>query len=312
MEMAEPEAWTLDRLLSEDLGVTAVWATPSVRARTEARLRFPHPTPLTELEPDTRTLIVVGGGTLIDLAKVWRHEHAPSVRLIAIPSLWGSGAEASPVAVTREGERKIIRLDAAYVPDVRVSWPELAESVPPLQARRACGDAWSHALEGFLSPLATAELREKLASLLSSMLEIPTGRDARWFDASATACRLQAQSSVGLVHGIAHTLEGPLATAQAEFGWGHAALCSTFLWPVLSFDAALSSRTEELFREYRLDFGRFLDAARTLFEEESYERALPLLESHWKAILRDPCTRTNSVLVRPGHLDHFQLRTFAT
>jgi len=311
LEMREPETWPLERLLSEDLGVTAVWTTPSVQGRTAARLCFPHRTPFTELEPGTRTLIVVGGGTLIDQAKVWRRERAPSVRLIAIASLWGSGAEASPVAVTNEGGRKVIHLDPAYVPDVRVSWPELAESVSPLRARRACGDAWSHALEGFLSPLATEELRGELATLLSSMLELPIGNDTRWFEASIAACRLQAQSSVGLVHGIAHTLEGPLAAAQPEFGWGHATLCSTFLWPVLSLDTTLSPKTENLFREHGLHFVRILNAARSLFEDEAYDRALPLLEQHWNAVLRDPCTRTNSVLIRPGHLDHFRRRAFA-
>jgi alcohol dehydrogenase class IV len=231
--------------------------------------------------------------------------------LVAIPSLWGSGAEASPVAVTLEGGRKVIRLDPAYIPDVRVSWPELAESIPPLLARRACGDVWSHALEGFLSPLASNNLRGELANLVSSLLQIPIGKDARWFEASAVACRLQAQASVGLVHGIAHALEGPLRSAQPEFGWGHSTLCSTFLWPVLSLDAAFSPRTEELFREHRLDLPRLMEAVRSLHEAEAYDLAEPVLESHWDAVLRDPCTRTNTVLVRPRHLEHFRQRAYA-
>ena len=309
--MPEPEVWSLERLLTENLGVTSVWATPSVRARVAARLPFPVRASLAELEPETQTLIVVGGGTLIDLAKVWRRDHAPSLRLIAIASVWGSGAEGSPVAVTHQAGRKIICVDRSLVPDVRVPWLDLAESLPPLVQRRGCGDAWSHALEAFMSPLATPELRGETSTLLQFLRELPIGSDPRWFEASVAACRVQAKSSVGLVHGIAHTLEGLLATAEPEFGWGHAALCSTFLWPVLCLDAALSPKPQELCRQYGLSWDAFLSSARSLFEEEAYDRALPVLEAHWTAVLRDPCTRTNGVLVRPGHLDHFRLRAFA-
>ena len=56
---------------------------------------------------DLDTLIVIGGGTLMDEAKIWRAHNAPGIRLIVIPSLWGSGAEVSPVAVlNRRVKRK--------------------------------------------------------------------------------------------------------------------------------------------------------------------------------------------------------------
>ena len=35
------------------------------------------------------------------------------------------------------------------------------------------------------------------------------------------------------------------------------------------------------------------------------------LEARWRQVLRDPLTRTNSALVRRGHLDHFLQRRFA-
>ena len=38
---------------------------------------------------------------------------------------------------------------------------------------------------------------------------------------------------------------------------------------------------------------------------------MPTLEEHWPRVLRDPCTRTNSALVRPGHLAYFTERRFA-
>jgi alcohol dehydrogenase class IV len=298
-------------MLGEDLPAAVVWATPSVRARSESTLPYIHRTPLSALDPGTRTLVVIGGGTLMDAAKVFRHERAPSVSLVAIPSIWGSGAEVSPVAIeTGADGSKVIRMGPEYIPDVRVQWPQLADSLPPRLARHACGDAWSHALEGFLSPLASEELRAGIVPVMSSMLDLPIGADPAWFEASAEACRLQAESSVGLVHGIAHTLEGPLLAAQPDFGWGHAALCSTFLWPVFSLSLGISERARERLASAGIDAHRVSTVARSLFDDEAYDRALPLLAAHWKGVLKDPCTRTNGTLVRPSHLEHFQSRAF--
>ena len=309
--LEKPQLWPLSRLSAADIGPAVVWATPSVRGVTELALPHPHREPLTDLPPGTRTLVAIGGGTLLDAAKVWRREQAPHVALVAVPSLWGSGAEASPVAVANEGGRKVVRMGPEYLPDARVVWPALAATVPERLARRACGDAWAHAVEGFLSPLATEDLRREIAPLIAEMLGLPLGRDPRWFEASARACAAQARSSVGLVHGIAHTLEGPLSASDPGFGWGHALLCSTFLAPVLAFDEEVSGRTAEALGRHGIDAERVHEAARALFEADTYERALPALEAHWSAVLRDPSTRTNSALVRAGHLGFFREGSFA-
>lgn len=312
METLEPRVWSVERLLAEDLSPARVWATGSVRARTESVLPHPHTAPLAPLAPGTRTLIVVGGGTLIDAAKIFRHEHAPEILLIVIPSLWGSGAESSPVAISDEGGRKLVRMGPEFLPDVRVRWPELADSIPPRLAKSGCGDALAHAIEGFLSPLSSNEISAEMAPVLSSMLDLPIEPDPRWFEPSASACRIQARSSVGLVHGIAHTLEGPLRALEPDFGWGHARLCATFLWPVLSLNLLLSGRASERFAAFGLDAQRIARIARSVFDEDAYTRALPLLETHWGEILHDRCTRTNSVLIRPGQVEHFRHRLFAT
>ena len=198
-----PEVWTLAELRAAPLGRTALWTTASVARIVRDTLALDDEVPLEEAE----TLVVAGGGTLIDAAKLRAREQTRPVRLIAIPSIWGSGAEASPIAVGLEGGRKVVHVDPRLLPDVRVVWPELGASVPRERARVACGDAWAHALEGFLSPLASDELRRELAAVITTMLELPIAFDPRWFEASAIACAGQARSSVGLVHGIAHVLE---------------------------------------------------------------------------------------------------------
>jgi alcohol dehydrogenase class IV len=299
-------AWHLADLQQAALGRAKAWVSPSVLAHVSDKLGgVPIVEPGSSFGDECDTLIVVGGGTLIDRAKVAAKDRNPPLRLIAIPSLWGSGAEASPIVVLDAGAMKEIRVDQKYLPDERVIWPELAASISPQRARHACGDCWAHALEGFLSPLADAPLRKELADLMRQMLDLPLASDPRWFELSARACNGQSRSSVGLMHGIAHTIEGPLSVIDPQGGFGHAAIIANVFLPVLDFDQRSSTRCDELAKEYDLEIAAIRVVGRSLFEEEAYNRLRPAIVEHWKRILRDPCTRTNSALVRPSHVDHF-------
>jgi alcohol dehydrogenase class IV len=302
--MGRPEVWNFDELLMQDPKATVMWATPSVRPFVESELPYPLAEPLRS-PGDATTLIVIAGGKLLDEAKVWRTEHTGKLKLVAVPSIWGSGAEISPIAVLNRNGKKDIRVGDDLLPDVRVVWRELARSVPEPRARMACGDCWAHALEGFLSPVADDGVRLELAELIREMLDCPLTNDARWFELGARACAGQARSSVGLVHGIAHTLEGPLCAAQAAVGWGHAMLCSTFLWPVMRFNERASDKSKKLFEAYGIDAAKVMNVLSELHDEVNYARAIPFLTSSWRDVLRDPCTRTNAALVRHRSLGFF-------
>lgn len=308
--MTNPAVWSLDTLLRQDLGRAVVWAAPSVRARVEATLPWPIAEREDGVPAGADTLVVVGGGTLIDRAKALRHDAAPALRLVAIPSIWGSGAEASPFAVLTHADAKEIRTGDGYLPDARVEWPELIESVPASLARYACGDVWAHAIEGFLSPLASADLRRETAALITDMLALPLAADARWLEASARACAAQARSSVGLVHGIAHVLEPVQRAEQPNAGWGHARLCATYLWPALAYMRGASPKVADLTRQYDVDLARVEQAARALYHAADYDATLPALEANWRRVLRDPCTRTSCVLVRTESLAFFTEKSF--
>lgn len=301
----KPETWNLKQLLQADLGKTASFATRSVAERVTKALPFKQVTDLNSLPDDLDSLIAIGGGSLIDEAKAWRVSQSPGVRLIAIPSLWGSGAEVSPVAILNRQGKKEIHVGEELVPDVRCLWPELANSIPENTVRYACGDAWSHAMEGFLSPLADSDLQQDLADVINDMLLLPIGNNPRWFEPSARACTGQARSGVGLVHGIAHSLEGYLRSEFPDNGWGHAKLCSVFLWPVMEFNRHHSPKWYRLMQAYDLDDGTILKNLQELYEQEAYTQTLPLLQKHWMEIARDPCSRINSSLVRPTSKDFF-------
>ncbi len=307
---SKPEFWSLEDLLAGQLGRTALLATPSVSKEAAKSLPFELGSSFDILPTDLDTLIIIGGGTLIDTAKVWRVRHAPSARLIAIPSLWGSGAEVSPVAVLNRQGKKDIYIGDEYMPDIRCLWPELSQTVPDHMIPYACGDALSHALEGFFSPLADSYVQKDLSEVMRKMLVVSPCNDPRWFELSARACYGQAQASVGLVHGIAHVLEGYLQAAFPDEGWGHARLCSLFLWPVFEFNRQNSSKWDRLIDQYGLDGAEILELIQSLYDSDSYTQALGALDRHWMEILRDPCTRTNSTLVRPASKRFFMERAF--
>ncbi|WP_295394864.1 iron-containing alcohol dehydrogenase [uncultured Thiodictyon sp.] len=303
--------WSPRELADADLGAVVVVGSPPRAPRIAGSLRCPWVADLNQLPQDLDTLVVVGGGRRIDQAKWWRVQHRPGLRLVAIATIWGSGAENSPIAVLDHDGVKEIHLGEQYLPDVRCTFPEFAQEIPLSLARSGCGDVWTHALEGFLSPLADRPLREELAALIGDLLGLPIGRDPRWFEYSALACAAQARSSVGLVHGIAHQLEAPLRANQADGNWGHAALCSLFIYPVMCFNRQGSDRFATLAAAFGLDADGLLAHLSTLFDPVGYDRALPELRRHWAETLRDPSTRLNSVLVRPGALDYFDRRVFA-
>lgn len=309
--MNKPPCWTIEQLCAADLGRTALWGAPERAAAVMRRLVAQPVGNVADISAETETLIVIGGGTRLDAAKVWRSEHRPALRLVAIPSLWGSGAEASPVAVLDHRGTKEIRIGGHLLPDIRCILPELAVTIPDDLARYGFGDVWSHALEGFLSPLASAELRAELAGVMGSMLAQPvTGNDPHWFELSAQACSGQARSGVGLVHGIAHVMEGPLRELQPDAGWGHARLCSLFIYPVMRFNRHASDTFDALLTSHGLDPDRILARLQTLYSCHDFNAALPSLTAHWKAILRDRCTRVNSVLARPQSLAYFAEKAF--
>ena len=308
--MIEQRIMTIEEVAGLNPAATAIWTSPSVRNRVERGLPFPILQSLQPVPTAVNTLVVVGGGTLLDEAKVWRLEQSPRLELVAVPSIWGSGAEASPIAVRNRSGKKEVRMDPKLRPEARAIWPDLAKSIPVLRVHYACGDCLAHALEGFLSPLASETLRGGLAVLIRRMLATPIVNNPTWFELSAQACAGQAQAGVGLVHGIAHTLEGILHVRQPDVEWGHARLCSLFLWPVMRFNAHASDKWLHTLARYDLQPDVIQDVTHSLYDDEAFNQVLPVLNENWMSILRDPCTRMNSALVRPGSLEYFKNKTF--
>ncbi|MFO1490427.1 MAG: iron-containing alcohol dehydrogenase [Kiritimatiellia bacterium] len=188
-----------------------LWADPARAAAVPGLAALPAVHDLAAIPAGTLTLVVAGGGDRIDRAKVFRARHAPHLKLIAVPTLWGSGAEASRVAVLNTPAGKEIHVGDELLPDA-IAFPDaLIASTPEPLLRAGIGDAFSHVFEAFISPLATDEIRAAAAALLRDMLALDDCASPAWFRHSAHACSLQSRQRHRPHHGIAHTLkEQPL------------------------------------------------------------------------------------------------------
>jgi alcohol dehydrogenase class IV len=116
---------------------------------------------------DADVLVAIGGGTVIDLAKILgavrRHGGGPrdyygeskvpgpTMPLVAVPTTAGTGSEVSPVSVLTDPEREL-KVGASSVhllPDFAVVDPELTHSCPPRVTAHSGIDAFCHAVESY-------------------------------------------------------------------------------------------------------------------------------------------------------------------
>lgn len=118
-------------------------------------------------EADADVLLAVGGGTVIDLAKVAgvirrygggpRDYYGeckvpgPTMPLVAVPTTSGTGSEVTPVSVLSDPERELkVGISSVHiVPDFAVVDPELTYSCPSRVTAFSGIDAFCHAVESY-------------------------------------------------------------------------------------------------------------------------------------------------------------------
>jgi alcohol dehydrogenase class IV len=119
-------------------------------------------------------ILCIGGGAVLDAGKMiaslvknagncedyQNGEKAilnKSIFVIAVPTIAGSGSEATSVSVIKNKNNGIIKSvsNAMMIPPIAILDPALIEEIPPLLAATAGLDAFSHAMESFTSPKAS-------------------------------------------------------------------------------------------------------------------------------------------------------------
>ncbi|MBK3641269.1 MULTISPECIES: bifunctional acetaldehyde-CoA/alcohol dehydrogenase [Streptomyces] len=206
-----------------------------------------------EFRPDT--IIALGGGSPMDAAKVmWLMYERPEVefadtkekffdirkrayrfpqlgdkaKLIAIPTTSGTGSEVTPFAVISDpsAAQKYPLADYALTPHVAIVDPVLAMNLPPTVTADSGFDALTHATEAYVSVYASdftdgqclqaiKLIFENLEACVKEGARAPKARE-RMHNASTIAGMAFANSFLGLVHAMAHTLGNTFHVAHGR------------------------------------------------------------------------------------------------
>jgi acetaldehyde dehydrogenase/alcohol dehydrogenase len=195
-----------------------------------------------DFKPDT--IIALGGGSAMDAAKAmwmfWEHpdtnffgakqkfldirkrtykiEAAEKTRLVCIPTTSGTGSEVTPFAVITDSEdhTKYPLADYALTPDVAIIDPQFVLSIPGPVAADTGMDVLTHAIESYVSVMASDYTRGLSLQAIKLVFEylkksVKTG-DAKarekMHNASTMAGMAFANAFLGIGHSIAHKVGG--------------------------------------------------------------------------------------------------------
>ncbi|UUV98657.1 bifunctional acetaldehyde-CoA/alcohol dehydrogenase [Vagococcus luciliae] len=197
---------------------------------------------IVEFQPDT--IIALGGGSAIDAAKgmwlfyehpeaeffgakqkfldirkrIYKFPKAVKSQLVCIPTTSGTGAEVTPFAVITDSDThvKYPLADYALTPDVAIIDPQFVTSVPKAIAADTGMDVLTHALESYVSVMASDYSRGLSIEAIKLVFEnLETSVKTQEFDArekmhnaSALAGMAFANAFLGICHSIAHKIGG--------------------------------------------------------------------------------------------------------
>ena len=214
-----------------------------------------------EFEPDW--IVAVGGGSPIDAAKaMWiKYEYPettfedmckvfglPKLRqkahFCAIPSTSGTSTEVTAFSVITDYDKgiKYPLADFEITPDVAIVDPDLAETMPPKLVAHTGMDAFTHAVEAYVST-ANCDFTDPLAIHAIEMIQ-GTLADSYNGDMEKRAAMHNAQCLAGMAFsnallGIVHSMAHKTGAAFADYGAHiiHGAANAMYLPKVIAFNA---------------------------------------------------------------------------
>lgn len=278
-----------------------------------------------EFNPDW--IIAIGGGSALDAAKImWVYYEYPDTKFedlvagkfpklrtkakfIAIPSTSGTASEITAFSVITDTENHIKYPLVSYeiTPDIALLDAKLPAKMPAHITANTGMDVMTHAVEAYVSTNATSytdPLAMEAIKLVYHRLPVAYAEGDNMkaredmHNASTIAGMAFTNSSLGLVHSLAHKIGG-------EFGITHG-LANAILMPyIVEYNMKATDKFAEI--EKQLGVKDFVEALKALNKrvgipttlkevdevEISEEKFNEVLDRMSKNAFEDPCTLTN-------------------
>lgn len=241
------------------------------------------------LNEKIKLFVAVGGGSSIDLAKavnvlmtnpgpIGQYGGIGNVKnnvlpLIAIPTTAGTSSEITNVVALTDTVAvcKYVIIDNKLTPDNVIIDPEFTKTMPPSVTAATGMDAITHAVESYISNMATPLTEynslkglEILYNNLPKVVSDGTNMEAReqmMFGCIITGFGFS-NANLGLVHGIAHTL-------SAHFHLAHGMANAAVLPYVMEFNAeSCPERMVELAKSIGISVSGEIDNDKYLLSNE--------------------------------------------
>jgi alcohol dehydrogenase len=176
-------------------------------------------------------IIAIGGGSIIDLTKIaWAIYEKPNLdknllhrpfyiknlrkksKLVIIPTLPGSGSEASSSAIINLEKNKVPIVSHEFLADLVILDPLLLNRVNKNLFHNSCLDALTHCIEGYLSisgnSFTNTLAKQSFETLISIFLKSKNEFDVKILEMAQIACYqagiVQNVNLTGTIHAIAH------------------------------------------------------------------------------------------------------------
>lgn len=204
------------------------------------------------------TILAVGGGSAIDVAKSIKYYSKSSAEIIAIPTTSGTGSESTHFAVIyRDGVKQSVA-DLALLPEIVILESSALANVPDYTRKVTMLDALCHAIESYWSKKATADSKKIAVAAIEAVLVSKASYLNNEVDGNAgmlKAANLAGQAINMTTTTAAHAMCYKI-TSLYGFAHGHAAaLCLPEVWKVNKTDIPGITLDEfiKLFNELELN-----------------------------------------------------------
>ena len=189
------------------------------------------------------TILAVGGGSPIDVAKCIKKYSESDAPIIAIPTTSGTGSESTHFAVVYENGNKLSVAAPDLLPDIVILEPATLKNVPEYTRKATMLDALCHAIESHWAKKATPESKgyaEKAIALILKYKDAYLANEEEGNRGMMEAANLAGQainiSTTTAAHAMCYKI-----TSMYGFQHGHAAaICLPEVWKYIDDNSGIT------------------------------------------------------------------------